>query len=372
MIRELAIQYLGQRLDWKTNRKLLVFESDDWGSLYLPNAARIQSLEQAGILLANRTGYLRFDCLENRADLQSLFDLLSQFSDIHGNPARITFNTVMGNPDFEKIQQSGFQHYFFQHFFESYVEHNGEDCRDLWTAGRAARLFVPQFHAREHINVPRWMGDLRNGREDTRIAFENRYYCLTRSTQSPVDYLTAFWPDSVEQLREIKSITADGLQIFKETFGFRSTTFVACCFVLPKEVECLTAKYGVKLIQTQRRYRAPIAGLKASNFRSRYSGQVNRWGQTYSVRNVIFEPALDESIDWTDLAFQQIVNAFKRRVPAVVSTHRVNFVGGRSLKNRERSLKLLGALLKKVMQEFSDIEFISSDELLTAVVGSKT
>lgn len=366
-MQDLLIRSLGHRLDWKTSRKLLVFESDDWGSLYLPHKHHIHSLEQAGILQANRTGYLLYDCLEKSDDLQSLFDLLSQYSDIHGNPARFTFNTVMGNPDFEKIRESGFREYFLQHFFDSYVQYNEEDCRKLWTDGMAARLFTPQFHAREHVNVPRWMGDLQCGREDTLIAFEKNYYCLTRSTKSPVDYLTAYWPDSVEQLREIKKITADGLNSFEETFGCKSNSFVACCFVLPEEVECLTSDYGVKLIQTQRRHRAPIAGENDSFFRTHYSGQTNRCGQTYSVRNVIFEPALDESIEWSDLAFQQIVDAFKRRVPAVVSTHRVNFVGGRDLKNRERSLKILGSLLKKLILKFPDIEFLSSDELLSAV-----
>jgi hypothetical protein len=32
---------------------------------------------------------------------------------------------------------------------------------------------------------------------------------------------------------------------------------------------------------------------------------------------------------------------------------------------------MLGALLRKVTQEFSDVEFISSDELLSAVLGDK-
>lgn len=367
MIRELTIRYLGHRLDWKTDRKLLVIESDDWGSLYLPDQNHIQELERAGILLPDRTGYLRYDCLENRTDLESLFDLLSQFSDIHSHPAKITFNTVMGNPDFEKIQGSDFRQYFFQHFFDSYLQYHEEDCRQLWADGRAARLFVPQFHAREHVNVPRWMGDLQNGREDTRIAFQNKYYCLIRSRISPVDYLTVYWPDSIEQLQEIENITVEGLKTFEATFGCKSNSFVACCYVLPEEVEGCTARQGVKLIQTQRRYRAPIAHRKTSQFRTRYSGQVNRWGQTYSVRNVVFEPALDESLDWVEMAFKQVEDAFQRKVPAVVSMHRVNFVGGRALSNRERTLRMLESLLVKVQKKFSDVEFASSDELLSIV-----
>jgi hypothetical protein len=339
--------------------------------LYLPNAAEIERLEKANVLPSAKEGYRRFDCLEQRADMEALFDLLRSFSDIHGNPARITFNTVMGNPDFEKIQQSGFQHYHFQHFFDSYVQYNAEDCRDLWTAGRTARLIVPQFHAREHINVPAWMGDLQIERQDTRIAFENHYYCQIRSKISPISYLAAHWPECPDHLPEIEQITVDGLKLFEETFGFKSETFIACCYVMPEEVECLTAKHGVKLLQTQRRHRVPDVQRKTSHYTTRYSGQKNRWGQTYSLRNVVFEPASDESLDWVDLAYRQIADAFRRRVPAVVSTHRVNFVGGRVLENRERTLRMLGALLRKVTQEFSDVEFISSDELLSAVLGDK-
>lgn len=351
----------------KTNRKLLIFESDDWGAIYLPCNSSIRNLEKAGILTTDRTNYTKYDCLENRTDLESLFDLLSQFRDMNGNPAKFTFNTVMGNPDFEKIQESDFENYYHQHFFHSYQQYNNEDCRDLWASGINNRLFTPQFHAYEHLNVPRWMRDLQANRQDTRIAFQNHYYCQRRSATSPVDYLTAYWPGTIEDLAVIEKHIQSGLAEFESTFKFPSKTFIACCYVLPREVEKMTADNGVRLIQTQRRHRVPLVHKQKSTFRSRYTGQKNHFGQVYSVRTVQFEPSTDHSLDWAELAFQQTTRAFKKGLPAVVSSHRVNYVGGRDLNNRQSSLRQLEKFLKLVTENYSDIEFLSSDELLPII-----
>ncbi len=364
MLRQAFDQIRSQFWGWKTDRKLLIFESDDWGSLYLPNSQQIKTLERVGVLKSDRQGYKRYDCLETRDDLECLFDLLNQFSDLNGNPAKFTFNTVMGNPDFDKIKASEFQVYFHQFFFDSYRQYNGEDCRRAWQLGMANRLFTPQFHAHEHLNVPRWMRDLRGNRQDTRIAFENQYYCQSRSMTSPVDYLTAHWPDTIEDLVFLEKQLLLGLAAFETTFQFPSKTFVACCYVLPQEIEKVTADNGVGLIQTQRRHRVPLVHSHQSTFRSRYPGQKNQFGQIYSVRTVQFEPFSDNSLDWADLAFKQIGLAFKRGFPAVVSSHRVNYVGGRDPNNRDRSLNALKTLLKKVVKTFGDVTFMSSDELL--------
>jgi hypothetical protein len=357
-------KFLGYRIGWRTNRKLLVLESDDWGSIYLPSAHQIQRLEKANILPPNRMGYLLYDCLETKSDIEALLDLLSGFKNADGNSAKFTLNTVMGNPDFDKIFASNFQQYFHQHFFESYREYNNEDCSILWRSGIESGLIVPQFHAREHVNVPRWMNDLRSNRVDTRLAFENRFYCQTRSRYSPVDYLTAYWPDSLKALEEIEAITIDGLRMFEETFQFKSRTFVACCFVLPEELEACTASHGVQLIQTQKRHRVPRPSTEDSIFPTRFTGEINKFGQLYSVRNVLFEPAIDPSKDWAEAAFFQVDRAFKRNSPAIVCTHRMNFVGGRKIENRDGGLRQLRLLLQKVTNAFPDVEFLSSDQLL--------
>ena len=93
---------------WKTKRKLLVIESDDWGSIRIPSKQVYNNFVKKGYTIKN-TVYNRFDSLASEEDLNYLFEILNCFKDIHGNPLKITANTIVANPDFEKIQKEKFQ-----------------------------------------------------------------------------------------------------------------------------------------------------------------------------------------------------------------------------------------------------------------------
>jgi len=91
-------------------------------------------------------------------------------------------------------------------------------------------------------------------------------------------------------------------------------------------------------------------------------------GQVYSVRNVCFEPYEDVSRDWVGLALWEIHQAFLFRRPAVVTTHRINYVGGMDLEHRDRNLRLLDELLAHIRKTWPEVQFISSDELAARMV----
>ena len=67
--------------------------------------------------------------------------------------------------------------------------------------------------------------------------------------------------------------------------------------------------------------------------------------------------------DW-QTALAEIKMAFSNNKPAIISTHRLNFIGSLVEKNRNNGLKLLQELLLKVILKWPDIVFMSSDELL--------
>jgi len=60
---------------WRTNRKIVVFESDDWGSIRMSSKKAFNKLVEVGIPIENNP-YNRFDGLESNADLEHLFELL--------------------------------------------------------------------------------------------------------------------------------------------------------------------------------------------------------------------------------------------------------------------------------------------------------
>jgi hypothetical protein len=93
-----------------------------------------------------------------------------------------------------------------------------------------------------------------------------------------------------------------------------------------------------------------------------YIGQKNRLGQIYLTRNCFFEPS-QPGRDWVDSCLNDIRIAFRCRKPAVISSHRVNYIGALDPKNRESGLRQLSALLKSILQQWPDVEFMTSDEL---------
>jgi len=210
------------------------------------------------------------------------------------------------------------------------------------------------------------MSDLRAGHREVHVAFRNRFYGLKTQTGSPrqKNYLSAHWPDSTEDLNALEKITDDGLMQFREIFGYSSTCFVGCNYVWPAEFEPFLAARGVKLMQTQRGHAQPDP-KRSGKIRicRHYTGETNRYGQHYAVRNVLFEPYLDENADWARRALREVSQSFSLGKPAVVSSHRINFVGGMDMAHRDRNLRHLSKFLDFVRNRWPEVEFTTSDEL---------
>lgn len=343
----------------------MVFESDDWGAIRMPSRSAWELLISKGIRV-DESRYDSLDCLETGSDFSSLMNLLASHRDEAGRPAKFTLNCVMGNPDFEAIEAAEFQDFFHQHFFDSYRQYSKEDLEPAWRDGIREALIRPQFHAREHLNSSLWMRDLRAGQPQTRAAFDARFYglkTLTGSTRQK-NYLAAYWPESRDELQEITSNVSEGLDLFRQTFGFRSNTFIGCNYVWPDALEKHLSELGVRLLQTQRGRTQPDPEQDGKTMvRRHYTGQKNQYGQHYSVRNVLFEPYLDDSFDWAERALGQIRQAFRFNRPAVVCSHRINYVSGMSLRHRDRSLAQLDTLIRTLRIKWPGVEFLTSDEL---------
>lgn len=359
---------------WRTARRLILFESDDWGAIRMPGRKAFDALLSGGIRV-DQSRYDRLDCLENCGDFEALLEVIERHRDKSGRPAVFTFNTVMGNPDFERIEQDKFEVFHHQHLFESYRDYHGQDLEPLWREAIDQGLIRPQFHAREHLNSPLWMSDLRNDHVQTRLAFKHRFYGLKTRTSSPAqrNYLAAHWPDSEAHLVEILEIARAGLDEFKRTFGHSSRTFIACNYVWPDAIEPVLMACGVKMFQGQRGQLKPVLEKRGrTRVRRNYTGQVTPLGLRYSVRNVLFEPYMDENTDWVSRSMSEVARSFRFRKPAVVSTHRINYVSGMSHSHRDHNLNQLDKLLGRIRQRWPDVEFITSDELSALMNANDT
>jgi len=363
-------KYLSQNLNnwrgWRTDRKIVVIESDDWGSSNLPSVDVFSKLVKKGIRV-DQCPYTLFDALACEQDLEDLFSVLTEFRDRNNVSPVITANIIMTNPDFKKIQDSEFQNYYGEPFTQTlkrYPNHNRSFS--LWKQGASEGLFYPQFHGREHLNINSWMKSLKKSESINRVIFEEQMYWpgSAEENKEGVSQRAAY---DAENLREIElhhEIIRDGLEQFENLFGYKSKSFIAPNFVYHPSLNSTLAENGVQYLQGMKYQKLPLAGGKKRKMTHRIQGQINKSGQYNLIRNCVFEPSqYPESYDIIDHCLKGIENAFFWKKPAVISAHRLNFIGYINPGNRDRNLKLFRKLMKEMLKKWPDIEFMTSDEL---------
>src|SRR5690606_16114418 len=156
----------------------------------------------------------------------------------------------------------------------------------------------------------------------------------------------------------------EGLALFEKIHGYSSESFIAPCYSWHSDLNKTLYENGVKYLQGGRVQKEPVAS-NGRSFKRKYhfTGQKNNLGQVYLVRNASFEVAENPEKDWVDSCMKEIEIAFRFKKPAIISSHRVNFMGGLNPKNRSNTLKQLKQLLHKITQTWPDVEFMSSDQL---------
>lgn len=345
--------------DIKTpGRHILIIESDDWGSIRVPSRQVYDALISEGYAMDSRP-YERYDCLESNDDIDELQDVLLRFMDKNGNHPVITMNYLSANPDFEQIENGGFKQYYYETINKTYQRNEGSKAViDLVKQGIRNGVFFPQCHGREHFNIPLWMNSLQEGDKDVLKAFKYAM-CGIFPKANPSEgnkYMATFRVNNEKYLGMYNEIVSESLKLFKEIWGFSSKSFIAPCYTWHDEMEKILYQGGVRIIQGERKQRDSIKNRHIFH----YQGQQNSNGQIYSVRNCSFEPATDKSFSLEN-ALAEVSKAFERNRLAIVSSHRINYVGGIDVLNRKRNLQLLGSYLGEILVKFPDVEFMSSD-----------
>lgn len=351
-------------IGWRTNEKYLLIESDDWGAIRMPSKAVYDELLKSNIGV-DQFSFDKHDAVESEEDLRALFAILDKYHDGDGNPAVLTAYHVVANPNFEKIEASGKKEYHYETILETYArQDHTKKSFEMIKQGMAEGLYIPQFHGREHIHVKRYMEAINSDSEKEQIAFENKAIISSKSSvcSKPYlsDYLKGFAYDSKAEHTELEHIHRDGLRLFKEIFGMGSLSCVAQGSIWGDHILSMLKEEGVKLIPGQQTM--PLANGKMKVINKKW-GSKNRFGQVHWRRNCQFEPARNQSFDWAGKCMAEIEIAFRWGKPAVISSHRENFIGSIFEENRDQSLEKLEDLLGKVLQRWPEVKFISTQEL---------
>lgn len=366
---QLIRRHLSNLPGWRTNRKIIVFESDDWGSIRMPSKEVYSELLRSGIPV-DKDPYCSNDALESNADLENLFEVISEFKDRKGNHPVFTAVSVVANPDFPKIKNADFKEYFYEPFTETlkrYPQHNR--VYDLWKEGIDKKLFVPQFHGREHLNVQGWLRDLRAGNRHTRLAFDLGLWGIY-TPEIKREYQAAFDIEFPSDNAYLHSVLYKGILLFKEITGYQPTFFVPTNGPFNLELEDTLYKHGIKYIMLDKLQKEPLGDGKYK-MHLRYLGKKNKYGQIYMSRNAGFEPSQFRHQDNIALCLESIDMAFKLKKPATISTHRVNYIGWLEPSNRDNTLSQLKVLLNRILQQWPEVEFMTSDQLGDLIVDSR-
>jgi len=356
---------------WRTKRKIVVIESDDWGSLRAPSGDGLKKMQDLGLPLGNKEGirFNKYDDLASSDDLASLFEVLESVKDSKGHSAVLTPLCLVANPDFQKIEKNHFKKYYYHTFLESLELQNKSNAWKLWQEGYQNKLFIPEFHGREHLNVAAWMRDLQKNDNATMQGFKHKFWGF-RQKEGAISYQAAFDLQFQSDLAVQQDILKDGLVLFEKLHGRKAKFFVPPNGPFHHTLEKVAALAGIEYMSTPKIHHEPLGNGKTKKH-FRYIGKKNIHQQLYLTRNAFFEPSSIRKTDWVDACLHEIKTAFKFSKPATISSHRVNYIGEHDATNRTNSLMQLSKLLKQIKTNWPDVEFMSSSELGYVITNNR-
>jgi hypothetical protein len=350
-------------IGWKTKKKIIVFESDDWGSFRFKN----KEIRDKYIKTYDPKLWMHYnDCFESYEDLQQLENTLKKFKDINNNHPSFTLLMNPANPDFRRIEKDNFNNYYYERFDETLSKReDGKQILDWYKSAIQNNLIEVGFHGREHLNVHSWMKDLKNSNEVTLDGFNNRIWgqgVLESMNNTSVRYRSTFQIKHHDELEKLKKSIEDGIEIINNLFNQKTTYFLAPDGPYHLSLNPTMVKSSIKYIGLRKLHRNPLDNKWYQN-KYFWLGKKTKEGLRVITRNVIFEPNSPRYTDWLQHAMGEIEKAFKFNNPAVVCTHRANYVSGLNLDNRKNGLELLEALIEQILNQYPDVEFMTSSQL---------
>jgi hypothetical protein len=330
----------------------------------MPSKEVYTFLLNSGISL-EKSHFSKNDTLADKEDLDLLYEVLLSVRDIKGNPVVITPVVNVANPDFQKIKESEFSRYYYEPFTETlnrYKLHS--ETFNTWIRGIELGIFVPEFHGREHIAVHFWLRKLQEGDKKLRLAFDHEFvYVPSIGVPSLInDFRAGFYFNNVDQIEFLEKSIFEGVALFKDIFGYTPRILVPGNGIFHSQLEPSVGKAGIKYL-----YITPLSRIQGKKGKMKlkfyWPGRQSSYGFRYYTRNCSFEPT---NPDFTggDMTLKQIQLAFRMGKPAIISTHRVHFVGGINTSTREKGLNELSSLLRKIVKLWPETEFMSSAQML--------
>jgi len=165
-------------------------------------------------------------------------------------------------------------------------------------------------------------------------------------------------PSRSLETRDIEQAVAEEVACFRECFGTSPQVVVPPTFVWSDTVEEAYARAGLEVLITPgRRYPGRDSeGKLLPPDREETNGARRAGRLTTLVRDLYFEPALGHASEETE---ERILHKWSRREPALLETHRFNFLG----EGLQPSLDALHRLLEQILERLPQVRFLTPVEL---------
>ena len=355
-------QRLNYRLGWRTKRPILVIESDDWGSEHIPGPKAIEKMKEMGLFLSDSHGM--FDSLETADDIDKLCDILNSHKDGDGNPAVMTANFIMANPDYVAIRESNYSSFKAKPIYSGWNhEPDAKTMLQKYREGINCGVIVPQLHGMLHFCPDVWMENLCRGDPETLKAFDLQM--IGEKEDASGIGIQSMSPIYHESGQAIRQLVREGIETFRSCFNIDSFTTIAPCYCWRSdETEQALLACGIRVMQGKEYQYLPDGSV-----RPHYIGQRGPGGILYMVRNCVLEPISAGTT--VEQCISQIEWAFQHSLPAVLCSHRTNYTSRVATEVRDKGLAVLDGVLKQVKEKFGDVEFLSSDKLALRILSER-
>ena len=313
---------------------VLIIESDDWG----PGP------------------------VEHADSLRRIIDVLLAHRDATARPAIMTIGAVLAVPDTVAIRAAGYASYRRRMLSDPEFL----PIKQTLLQGRERGVLAIQLHGMEHcwpgtlLELAREAGEVRNWLE-TSSGFDTE--SLPSAVQSRWTDVSAL-PSCPLGETAIRDAVAEETQAFSQCFGEQASVVVPPTFVWSRTVERHWANSGVRVIVTpgKRLTLRDANGKPGGEDKTILNGDRSEDGMIYLVRDVYFEPSLGHD---AKRALDDAESRFSLGRPALLETHRFNFVGDPAV--RDSSLAELDRLLMLARDRYPGLRFMNSCELAEAM-----
>ncbi len=308
-------------VDWRELRAV-TFESDDWGLAgFVPSANVWNGLNREELIPGHFPPVYWNSTLEDSLMVAELCGIMGQKHGSDGLSAVFQPNYVLSSLNFE----NGPQGYLWQRY--DLPEFPPPFARlGMWKAvenGIEQGVWYPEFHATWHY--------------DPAMRLENALSTDLAAKLTKAGVMLFPGSETARELgpwrtpKDLRSELLHSIVLFQDLFGRPIGSVIAPDYTWTGAIEDLWQHQGIKVIQAKREQRDPtlLAGKvgRVQKFLQRKLDTLGHRKRCYLERNCRLEPAqAPDGQAVVKSCLQETENAWAAGQPAIVETHRINYV----------------------------------------------